>query len=55
MQVLEHRQGVRIACLEEIALRQGFIDAAHAYRLGEALSKSGYGEYVMEVARAAGA
>ena len=55
VQVLEHRQGVRIACLEEIALRQGFIDAAHAYRLGEALSKSGYGEYVMEVARAAGA
>jgi len=55
VQVLEHRQGVRIACLEEIALRQGFIDAAHAYRLGEALFKSGYGEYVMEVARAAGA
>jgi glucose-1-phosphate thymidylyltransferase len=51
VQVLEHRQGVRIACLEEIALRQGFIDAAHAYRLGEALAKSGYGEYVMEVAR----
>jgi glucose-1-phosphate thymidylyltransferase len=51
VQVLEHRQGVRIACLEEIALRQGFIDAAQAYRLGEALSKSGYGEYVMDVAR----
>ena len=51
MQVLEHRQGVRIACVEEIALRQGFIDAAQAYRLGEALAKSGYGEYVMDVAR----
>jgi glucose-1-phosphate thymidylyltransferase len=51
VQVLEHRQGVRIACLEEISLRMGFIDAAQAYRLGEALGKSGYGQYVMEVAR----
>ncbi len=50
VQVLEHRQGVRIACLEEIALRMGFIDAAQAHRLGEALGKSGYGRYVMEVA-----
>ena len=52
VQVLEHRQGVRIACLEEIALRMGFIDATQAYELGEALGKSGYGQYVMEVARA---
>jgi glucose-1-phosphate thymidylyltransferase len=52
VQVLEHRQGVRIACLEEIALRMGFIDAGQAYKLGEALGKSGYGQYVMEVARA---
>jgi glucose-1-phosphate thymidylyltransferase, short form len=55
VQVLEHRQGVRIACLEEIALRMGYIDAAQAYRLGEKLAKSRYGRYVMEVARAAGA
>jgi glucose-1-phosphate thymidylyltransferase len=46
----EHRQGVRIACLEEIALGQGFINADQAYRLGEALIKSGYGQYVMDVA-----
>jgi glucose-1-phosphate thymidylyltransferase len=52
VQVLEHRQGVRIACLEEIALAQGFIDAAQAYKLGEAQAKSGYGQYVMSVARA---
>lgn len=51
VQVLEHRQGVRIACLEEIALNRGFIDAEHALRLGEALAKSGYGQYVIEVAR----
>ncbi|MEP6599757.1 MAG: glucose-1-phosphate thymidylyltransferase RfbA [Actinomycetota bacterium] len=53
VQVLEQRQGVRIACLEEVALNQGFIDAEQAYRLGEALAKSGYGQYVMDVARAA--
>lgn len=50
VQVLEHRQGVRIACLEEIALRMGFITADHCYALGEKLAKSGYGQYVMNVA-----
>lgn len=54
VQVLEHRQGVRIACLEEIALRMGFISAEQCYALGAALAKSGYGDYVMEVARAHG-
>jgi len=55
VQVLEHRQGVRIACIEEIALRQGFIDAEQAYRLGASLAKSSYGSYVMSIARDAGA
>jgi glucose-1-phosphate thymidylyltransferase len=50
VQVLEHRQGVRIACLEEIALRMGFIDAAACYALGQSLVKSGYGQYVMDIA-----
>jgi glucose-1-phosphate thymidylyltransferase len=53
VQILEHRQAVRIACLEEIALRQGFIDADAAYQLGQQLGKSGYGRYVMEIALAA--
>lgn len=51
--VLENRQGIRIACLEEIALRLGLIDADACYALGAAQAKSGYGEYVMAVARAA--
>lgn len=55
VQVLEHRQGVRIACLEEIALRMGYIDANECYALGAKLARSGYGEYVMAVARSAGA
>lgn len=51
VQILEHRQGVRIACLEEIALRMGYIDADACYALGQSLAKSGYGQYVMEIAR----
>jgi glucose-1-phosphate thymidylyltransferase len=55
VQVLEHRQGVRIACLEEIALRMGFITADECHALGAKLARSGYGEYVMAVAVSAGA
>jgi len=55
VQVIEHRQGVRVACLEEVALRLGFIDAEACLTLGLALSKSGYGRYVQEVARSFGA
>jgi glucose-1-phosphate thymidylyltransferase len=51
VQVLEHRQGVRIACLEEIALRMGFIDADACYALGQSLAASAYGQYVMDIAR----
>jgi glucose-1-phosphate thymidylyltransferase len=50
VQVLEHRQGVRIACLEEIALRMGFINADACYALGQSLAMSGYGQYVMDIA-----
>jgi glucose-1-phosphate thymidylyltransferase len=53
VQVLEHRQGVRFACLEEIALREGWITPDQAYALGAAQAKSGYGDYVMDVARRA--
>ncbi len=53
VQVLEHRQAVRIACLEEIALSRGLITPQKALRLGTALAKSGYGQYVIEVAERA--
>jgi len=52
VQVLEHRQGVRIACLEEIAWRMGYIDRDDCYRLGSRLANSSYGRYVMEMAQA---
>ncbi|GAB2737964.1 glucose-1-phosphate thymidylyltransferase RfbA [Amycolatopsis magusensis] len=54
VQVLENRQGVRVACIEEIALRMGFISPEECYALGRKMEKSAYGHYVMEVARAIG-
>jgi glucose-1-phosphate thymidylyltransferase len=51
VRVLENRQGIRIACVEEIAMRMGFIDADACFALGERQAKSGYGEYVMDVAK----
>lgn len=48
---LEERQGVRIACLEEVAMRMGFITAEECHRLGTRLAKSEYGQYVMAVAQ----
>jgi glucose-1-phosphate thymidylyltransferase len=53
IEILESRQGVSIACIEEVALRMGFIDAQQCHRLGAELGKSSYGEYVMRVAERA--
>lgn len=50
VRVLENRQGIRIACVEEVALRMGFIDADACHALGARQAGSGYGEYVMAVA-----
>jgi glucose-1-phosphate thymidylyltransferase len=52
VQLLEHRQGIRVACLEEIALRMGFIDRDACHALGRRQSKSSYGQYVMDIAAA---
>ena len=46
VQTIEHRQGMKIACLEEIAWSQGWIDDAAMLSLGEALSKTEYGQYL---------
>jgi glucose-1-phosphate thymidylyltransferase len=47
IQTIEKRQGLKIACPEEIAYRQGYIDAEQVNRLAEPLKKNGYGQYLL--------
>ena len=50
VQTLETRQGMKVACLEEIAFRQGFIDREQLINLAKPLEKSGYGTYLIDLA-----
>jgi glucose-1-phosphate thymidylyltransferase len=49
VQTIERRQGLKVCCPEEIAYRQGFIDAAQVERLAAPLAKSGYGKYLQDM------
>ncbi len=53
VQTIEHRQGLKIACVEEIAFHKGFIDRDRLEALAEPLSKNEYGEYLLRVAAGA--
>ncbi|HKK09263.1 MAG TPA: glucose-1-phosphate thymidylyltransferase RfbA [Bacteroidales bacterium] len=49
VEVVEKRQGLKIGCIEEIAFRKGFIDAAKLEEIAHPLVKSGYGEYLLKL------
>jgi glucose-1-phosphate thymidylyltransferase len=53
VRAIEHRQGIKIACVEEVAYRMGFIDRDRLLELVDPLKKSGYGEYLRSVAEEA--
>ena len=50
---IENRQGLKVACPEEVAFHQGFIDGAQMERLAQPLLKNGYGQYLMKVLKEA--
>lgn len=49
IQTIEHRQGLKVSCPEEIAYRKGFINAAQLEKLAQPLSKNGYGQYLQRL------
>jgi glucose-1-phosphate thymidylyltransferase len=50
VQTIEHRQGLKVACLEEIAYQQGWIDRQQLLAQAKAFSKTGYGQYLLKLA-----
>jgi len=53
VRTIEHRQGIKIACLEEIALHNGWIDADHILKRARAFRKTAYGDYLIRCAKGA--
>ena len=51
IETIERRQGLKIACPEEIAYRMGYIDAAQVERLAEPMKKNAYGQYLLAILR----
>jgi glucose-1-phosphate thymidylyltransferase len=49
IEAIEKRQGLRVSCIEEIAYRKGYIDAAQVVKLAETLNKNDYGRYLLEM------
>lgn len=49
VQVIEERQGLKVGCIEEVAYRNGFINADQLRKLAEPLLKSGYGQYLLQL------
>ncbi|NOS98666.1 MAG: glucose-1-phosphate thymidylyltransferase, partial [Methylotenera sp.] len=49
IQTIEHRQGLKVCCPEEIAYRKGFINAEQVEKLAQPLAKNGYGQYLLRM------
>ena len=49
IQAIEERQGLKVACVEEIAFRMGYITAADVLRIAKTMEKSGYGQYLLRM------
>jgi glucose-1-phosphate thymidylyltransferase len=49
IETIEHRQGLKVACPEEIAYRKGFINAEQVTKLAQPLAKNGYGQYLLRM------
>ncbi len=49
IETIEKRQGLKIACIEEIAYRMGYIDAAQVQKIAQPMQKNGYGRYLLEM------
>lgn len=49
VETIEHRQGLKVACLEEIAYHNGWLNSEDLIRIGKSLSKNGYGQYLLSL------
>ena len=49
IQIIEERQGLKVACIEEVAYRMGYIKAEQVERLAEPMKKNGYGQYLLQL------
>ncbi len=55
IQIIEERQGLKVACPEEVAFRMGYIDAAQVEKLAQPMKKNGYGQYLLSLVGEPGA
>lgn len=51
IETIEKRQGLKVACIEEVAYRMGYIDSEQVCALAEPLKKSGYGQYLLDLVK----